>query len=393
MYVTRPRSFYKRNPEALGHQPEGPNSGYLVLQDEEAETYGCFGLRKKGIGNLPLPQNRNLTVLYAQSTGQAAVVYQDAVIFIPVLNQPLSSNRYYVIQRKGKRQGEASTCSTEDDKGTCLCCTYVKDVKSRPLNPSDEYQQFEIRKNRWGFKGKAIVSDGFPPEFLRRDGWSLSTKTPRHYQLGEALGINPTLRAQLPTFTFSSSLSSSDRSEPVVAGKWYCPFMFVKEEGVSVKDQMKRSVFYEMTLERRWDRVFFKQNSGNGNDVFVDVVVKTEVAGLGDGREAVWEEGRVGEEGVMWFRGLERGERKIGLSMAIVERMRWEEERSDWEGKNEKKQVRFERVEKFEGMSGMWRNFGFYLLVESFVLKRMDGSLVLAYDFRHSNHVKCCWES
>ncbi|XP_054822982.1 uncharacterized protein LOC129321288 [Prosopis cineraria] len=168
------------------------------------------------------------------------------------------------------------------------------------------------------------------------------------------------------------------------------PFIFVKEEGVSLKEQMKRSVFYEMTLERRWDRVFSEENSGNSNEVLVDVVVKTEVAGRGDGGEAVWEEEKVGEEGVMWFRSLERGERKLGPSMAIIERMRWEEERADWEGKNnERKQVRFGRVEKFEGM---WRNFGFYVLVESFVLKRMDGSIVLTCDFRHSNHVKCTWE-
>ncbi|KAK4263700.1 hypothetical protein QN277_029081 [Acacia crassicarpa] len=391
MYVTRPRSLYKKDPEALRNQPEGPNSGYLVLQDEEAETYGFFGLWKKGIGNLPFPQNRNLTVDYAISTGTSVVVYQDPVLFIPVLNQPLSSNRYYVVSRKGKHQGEAGTCSKEEDMGTCLCCNYVKDVKSRPLNPFDDYQQFEIKKKRWGFQGKPILSDGFPPQFLRNDGWSLSTKTPRDYQLGEALGINPTLRSKLPPFTFSSSSSRSP--EPVVIGKWYCPFMFVKEEGVSVKDQMKMSVFYEMTLERRWEKVHSKENNGKSNEVFVDVVVKTEVAKLGDGREAVWEEGKVGEEGVMWFRNLERGGRKVGLSMAIVERMRWEEERSDYrEGNKEKKEVRFEKVEKFEGMSGMWSDFGFYVLVESFVLKRMDGSSVLSYDFRHSNHVKCTWE-
>ncbi|XP_054822853.1 uncharacterized protein LOC129321195 [Prosopis cineraria] len=179
----------------------------------------------------------------------------------------------------------------------------------------------------------------------------------------------------------------------MVVGKWYSPFMFVNEEGVSVKEQMKRSVFYEMTLERRWDRVFSNENGGNSNQVLVDVVVKAEVAGLEDGREAVWEEGKV-EEGVMWFRSLDRGERKVGLSMAIVEGMRWEEERADWEGKNiAEKQTRIERVEKFEGINEtLWRNFGFYVLVESFVLKRMDGSIVLTCDFRHSNHGKCAWE-
>ncbi|XP_054824835.1 uncharacterized protein LOC129322562 [Prosopis cineraria] len=137
MYVTRPRSLYKRDPEALGHEPEGPNSGYLVLQDQDAETYGCFGLWKNGI-----------------------------VIFIPVLNQPLSSNRCYVIRRKGRRQGEVSTCSKEEDMGTCLCCTYIKDVKSKPLNlnPSDEYQQFQIMQKGWRFRAKSIVSDGFAPQ-------------------------------------------------------------------------------------------------------------------------------------------------------------------------------------------------------------------------------------
>ncbi|KAI9085693.1 hypothetical protein K1719_032299 [Acacia pycnantha] len=388
MYVTRPRSVYKRDPEALTNQPEGPNSGYLVLQDEEAETYGYFGLLNKRIGNLPFPQNRNLTVRHATSEDRRTG--EDRVMFIPVLNQPLSSNRYYVIRKNGRHQGEASTCSREDDMGTCLCCHYIKDVKSRPLNPFDEHQQFEIKKTRRGFQGEPIVSDGFPPLFLRRKGWSLSTKTRCHYQLGEALGINPTLRAKLPPF----ASSSSDRcSEPMVVGKWYCPFMFVKEEGVSVKDQMKMSVFYEMTLKKRWEKVYSKENNGKSNEVFVDVVVKTEVAKLGDGREAVWEEGKVGREGVMWFRNLERGERKVGLSMAIMERMRWEEERSDYrEGNNEKKEVIFEKVEKFEGMSGMWSDFGFFVLVESFVLKRMDGSIVLTYDFRHSNHVKCTWE-
>ncbi|XP_054776024.1 uncharacterized protein LOC129284538 [Prosopis cineraria] len=390
MYVTRPRSLYKRDPEALSRTPEGPNLGYLVLQDEEAESYRCFGLWKKGISNLPFPQNRNLTISYTVHTGSGVIILRDGVMFIPVLNQPLSSNLYYVIRREGKHQGEASTCSKEEDLGTCFCCNYIKDVKTKPLNSSDEYQQFEILKTFCGHRAKSIASDGFAPLFLRRRGWSLCSATPSHYRLSEALGVNPTLRAKLPPFTFSSS--SSDCSEPVVVGKWYCPFMFVKEEGVSVKEQMKKSVFYEMTLERRWGKVFSKENDGKSNEVFVNVVVETEVAGVGDGREAVWE--GFGEEGVMWFRVLERGERKVGLRMEIVERMRWEEERADdWEGKNnEKKKVRFERTEKFDGKIHEWENFGFYVLVGSFVLKRMDGSVVLTYDFRHTNHVQCKWK-
>ncbi|XP_028803443.1 uncharacterized protein LOC114758557 [Neltuma alba] len=390
MYVTRPRSLFKKDPEALSHPPEGPNLGYLVLQDEEAESYRCFGLWKKGISNLPFPQNRNLTISYTLYTGATFIVLRDGVMFIPVLNQPLSSNLYYVIRRKGKHQGAASTCSKEEDMGTCFCCNYIKDFKPRPLNPSDEYQQFEVLKTWCGFRAKSNASDGFAPLFLRRRGWCLCTSTPHHYRLSEAPGINPSLRAKLPPFTFSTS--SSDRSEPVVVGKWYCPFMFVKEEGVSVKEQMKRSVFYEMTLERRWDKVFSEKNDGSSNQVSVNVMVKTEAADLGGGREAVWEEGKFGEEFVMWFRSLEGGDRKVGLSMATMERMRWEEERADWEGKKEKKQMRFERVENFDGKSNEWENFEFYVMVESFVLRSMDGSLVLTYDFRHTNHVQCKWK-
>ncbi|XP_028803434.1 uncharacterized protein LOC114758552 [Neltuma alba] len=386
MYVTRPRSLYKRDPEALLHPaPEGPYSGYLVLQDdeeEEDETHTC-------LRNFPFPQNRKLSVLYPESSRNGATVYKDGVMFIPALNQPLSSNHYYVIHGKGTHQGEASTSSNDKDMGTCFCCNYIKDVKPRPLNPSDEYQRFEIVKKRWGFQANSVAPNGFPPLFLRRS-WTLSTKTPQHYHLSEALGIDHSLRHHLPPFTLPSS--QSDHSEAMVIGKWYCPFMFVKEEGMSLKKQMKKSVFYEMTFERRWDKVFSKENSEKSNEVLVDTVVKTQVAEMDGGREAVWEKGRIGDERVTWFKSLEGGERRVALSKAIVERMRWEGGRSDWVGRNNK-EMRVKRVEKIKGMKkGKWRNFGLYVLVESFMLKRMDESFVLTHDFRYSNHVKCTWE-
>lgn len=49
------------------------------------------------------------------------------------------------------------------------------------------------------------------------------------------------------------------------------------------------------------------------------------------------------------------------------------------------------RIEEFGGV-GEWRKFGCYVLVERFVLKRMDGSLVLTYDFKHTHHVRTKWE-
>lgn len=95
--------MYKKNPSALSDPPpSGPNSGYLVIFDEEAQTYSCFGLCKSNrIKDFPIPQNKNLTIEY--SVGEDT--HTEKAMFIPVLNQPLSSNRYYVIKRKGKNQG------------------------------------------------------------------------------------------------------------------------------------------------------------------------------------------------------------------------------------------------------------------------------------------------
>ncbi|RYR79793.1 hypothetical protein Ahy_A01g004598 isoform D [Arachis hypogaea] len=397
MYSTRPRSLLKKDVNALSEAPssEGPNSGFLVLQDEAAQSYGFFGLLKnRNISHFPFPQSKNLTVNTDSAVGDSGSTgdYHE-VMFVPVLNQPLSSNCYYVIWRKGKHQGEACTSSTEEDMGTtCLCCNSVKDVKQRPLDPFNQYQQFQIITKRSGFHAKSVAPDGIPPSFLRTKGWTVEASTPKNYNLEEALGLNQLLRGQLPPFDFPLS---NDSSGSVVIGNWYCPFMFVKE-GMELKDQMKRSVFYTLTLEQRWEKVLSMKNSNmgsEGNGVLVDVVVETEFAMVG-GKEADWGEGNC-VDGVVWFSvgrevsvGLnfvivermkweqERGEVSVGLNLVIVERMKWEQERGGWLGRN-KRQDRIIRDEKFEG-GIKWENFGCYVLVESFVLKRMDGSFEAA---------------
>lgn len=103
MYVTKRLSMYKRNPSALSlPPPEGPNSGILIIQDEEAEPTCCFGLFKSDeVEDLPFPQNKNLSVRYT-TNGDTST---NRVIFIPALNQPLSSNQYYVIERRGRHKG------------------------------------------------------------------------------------------------------------------------------------------------------------------------------------------------------------------------------------------------------------------------------------------------
>ncbi|XP_077236649.1 uncharacterized protein LOC143878231 [Tasmannia lanceolata] len=396
MYVTRPLSMFRNSPEATGMAPpEGPNSGYLVLFDEESEAEAtcCWGTCKDSrIRGLPFPQNKFLKVTHTSTTHHDGQTQRhtesDKVLFIPVMGQPLSSNRYYVIRAEGKHIGKASTSSTEENMGTCCFCNYVKDVKPLPLNHMSIYQQVEIIPRRSGyFVAKSTAQDGFPPSFLRKKGWSVYTSTPHGCQLGEANGIDVSLRTRLPNFNFPIS---NKHSSSTVVGKWYCPFMFIGEEG-SLKDQMKKSLYYEMSMEHLWEEIHTCENDGNqGNFVEVNVSVQREVTWF-YGKERVLEDARV-IDGMRWFRPLkhEGGGLGVGLSLAIIERMKWEEVRGGWvEGKE--MDVKVERMEEFRGEGG-WRRFGCYVLVERFVLRRMDGSVVLTYDFRHTHRIQCKWE-
>ncbi|KAF8364992.1 hypothetical protein HHK36_033008 [Tetracentron sinense] len=391
MYVTRPLSHYRQFPSSVSlPPPEGPNSGYLVIQDEESVGTQCFGLWKDPyLKDLPFPQNKRLTIEYTTDVPeQSPMTHRYKVFLIPVLDQPLSSNRYYVIKAQGRHQGEAYTSSKEEDKVTCCFCSFVKDEKPRALEHGDIYQQIEITRKEisccedGGFVAKSLAPDGFPPDFLRTKGWKIYASTQHIYQLGEAQGLDTQLRARLPQFNFPLSNTSSGS---VVVGKWYCPFMFIKEGG-KLKDQMKKSMFYEMTLEQKWEQIYvFENNQSKTSSVAVDVVVQRDMAMI-YGRESVEDDTNV-VDGVVWFR---IGGLSVGLSLAIVERMKWEQERGGWIGGNER-QVRIKRVEKFGGENG-WRKFGCYILVERFCLKRMDGSLLFTYDFRHTHQIQSKWE-
>ncbi|WRX15447.1 Protein of unknown function DUF1262 - like 2 [Theobroma cacao] len=346
MYVTRPLSMYKKFPSTLAlPPPEGPNSGILVILDEEAEPTCCFGLCKSHeLDGLPFPQNKKIELRYSSGSGQHEHVYHKPVAFIPVLDQPLSSNRYYVLKPRGRHKGG-------------------------------------------GFVAKSVAPDGVPPKFLRRKGWGVSISTPHGFRLGEALGLDTALRARLPEFNVPLSCKSS---EPVVVGKWYCPFIFIKDG--RPKDQMARSMYYEMTLEQRWEQIYACDNGYNEDNVAtVDVTVEREVVRV-DGMEVLQNIGREMLDGVMWFRSSNQvgGEVAVGLSMAIFERMKWEQERFGWTSGNET-QERIKRVEE-SGRDGGWNKFGCYVLVERFVLRRIDGSLALTYDFKHTHHIRSKWE-
>lgn len=292
---------------------------------------------------------------------------------------------------------EAFACSKEEDMTPCCFCSCVSDVKPRPLDPHDVYQQFEIVpykiscRGDGAFKAKCLVEDGYPPHFLRRKGWKIYTKTPKNYELREANGINDSFRSTLPEFRF---LTSNKTSNSVVVGKWYCPFMFIKEGKMA--EQMKTSIFYEMTLEQKWEQVFEQENEhdNKGGNVFVNASIHNEAAFIGENRrEAIWDERNV-VDGVVWFmchEGDNVKEESVGLRREIVERMRWEEEKVGWIGDNDNRIERVNREEKFEG-SGGWRRFACYVLVERFLLKRMDGTLVLSYDFSHTHQLKTIFE-
>ncbi|KAL8161401.1 hypothetical protein V2J09_012890 [Rumex salicifolius] len=385
MYVTRPLSLYQINPSAAAlPPPEGPNSGFLVLQDDASTPRQFFGLFKdSNIEHFPFPQNKLHVVTYGSGEHRS----HHHVYFIPAINQPLSSNIYYAIKTNGKHKGKACTSSSDEEMTVCCLGNCINDVDPMPLDPANTYQQFKMVSNdkgwnSWGFKTTSVAHEAHPPYFLRVKGWGLYTKTPKNFSLGEAKGMDHVLRARLPDFDFSVSCKASN---PMVVGKWYCLFMFIKDQ-LTPKEQVKKSMYYEMTLEQKWDRVFYCDNdSGSKNAVSVDVAVPNESVTVAEA-DAIQQDNDH-ENKVVWFSTMDERAR-AGLSSLIIERMKWEEERVGWVS-NHGKQVMLLRKEEF-GTS--WARYGCYILVERFVLRRMDGSVFLTYSFNHTHQIRSKWD-
>lgn len=291
---------------------------------------------------------------------------------------------------------EAYINSKEEDLDTFCFCNAVSDsdVPLHPLDINDTHQEFEIYPRRSkvtfrsGFSAKSVAPNGYPPRFLSRR-WKVSASTSSDSSLGEASGVNEALRASKPEFKFSLAKKSS---ESIDVGKWYCPFMFIKEGAhKTLKEEMRKSMFYEMTLEQKWERIFSCENeNGMGNTVNVDAVVQKEVVVIA-GWEAVIGESDI-SEGFLWFNSFNNVGQKssVGLSTAIVDRMKWEQERVGWNDGKEKL-VRVKKVEEFKG-TNVWKKFGCYALVETFVLKTLDGSVVLTYAFKHHDQLRSKWQ-
>ncbi|XP_004135417.1 uncharacterized protein LOC101216291 [Cucumis sativus] len=394
MYVTRPLSLYRDSPSVSMPPPEGPNSGILVIQDQEENAElrssrwcGLFK-KKESVKTAPFPQNKILQLTHSAEAGEFEYSESVYAVMIPVLNQPLSSNQYYIINARGNRKGLACTSSKADETSSSKCCYTVPDPPPQLFDPKNQYQQFQISDYVYcggasGFICNSVAQDGVSPLRLSRNGWrayihplnDFHEPTPAH-------GLNAQLRARLPDLNFSLPCKSSD---PVAVGKWYSPFIFIRDGNQAVGSQMTNSPYYEITLHQNWVEIFGCENNGVavGNvDVFVEREVVSGESGASSSKNVV--------DGIVWFEPL-----KVGLSLVVVERMKWEEDRGGfkWVQEGEEKKVRVvkERL-KLKEMGKKWTRFGCYVLVERFVVKRMDGSLVLTWEFRHTHQVTTKWE-
>uniref|UniRef100_A0A0D9X7S6 AAA+ ATPase domain-containing protein n=1 Tax=Leersia perrieri TaxID=77586 RepID=A0A0D9X7S6_9ORYZ len=123
--------------------------------------------------------------------------------------------------------------------------------------------------------------------------------------------------------------------------------------------------------------------SNRPDEVKVSMTVRWSTAAL-ELTGAVQEDGLQLVDGVMWFRLASStspvGE--VGLDM-----MRLEMERGVCVIGNGD----VERIERRHEGLGQWHNFGCYLFLEKFVLRRKDTTIALSYGFRHANKIKTKW--
>ncbi|KAJ4758613.1 DUF1262 family protein (DUF1262) [Rhynchospora pubera] len=200
MYTTKRLAEFKATQEAaLQLPPEGPNSGYAVINDDAHGVISscCWGLFRYPIEprvfDLPFHQNKILKVSHTDGDGGTT----QRVLFVPVMNLPLSANRYYVVIAEGQHKGLVNTCSREEDVTTWCCLRYIKDVKPKPFDHRDIYQQIEIIPHNGQFTAKSVASDGFPPFIFRQQYWTLYEDNSKNYQLDEACGLKNAVRSEI----------------------------------------------------------------------------------------------------------------------------------------------------------------------------------------------------
>ncbi|KAL6900811.1 hypothetical protein ACP4OV_005487 [Aristida adscensionis] len=370
MYTTRPLSLLRRQPEASSRPPpEGNNSGYLIVKsaadDSEDMQQMSPWASSTRVWELPFRQNRVLKVTDGED--------EEAALFVPVLDQPLASNRYYAVVANGHHKGLVGACSREDDVATDCLCRCIYDVEPRPFHPADVYQQIEVVQLRRGrFTARAVAADGIQRGFAtvrascrplsNGDYWKVYESTSRRFNLRDAVGLDAALR--LRQITDAAAVCPAATSTAAVVGRWYCPFFLLKEDGLVPRKQMDGGAFYEVALEQRWEL----HGAGVAKLGSVTALIGGRVEARRESR-APWD-----EDGYAWFRAAATGQR-IGLCVSLWERMRWEEHNVEWEDKEEEEEV--------GEVAARWS-----VLVERFVVKRLHGPVAVAFHFVHLKKVR-----
>ncbi|KAL6598542.1 hypothetical protein ACP70R_046241 [Stipagrostis hirtigluma subsp. patula] len=339
MYTTAPLSLFRSHPEAASRSPpEGQNSGYLVLKsaDDDAEDYEAFCCGDaKGVWELPFPQNRVLNVHDGDD--------DEAVVFMEII----------------------STCSREEDVTTDCFCRCIRNAEPRPFDPADVYQQMEIVQHRRGeFTARAVADDGIPSTLYRGKYWKVYSSKSKKFDLVEAPGLDAALRSrQLAGATPLGDTFPAAATTTV--GRWHCPFFLIKEGGVVPRQQMGRSAFYEVVLEQRWEPV-----PEQGHGVLKLASKKAFIGGSVEAKQDP-QSPRSGDAYV-WFRAATAAGQRFGVCTSVWERMLLEVYNGGW-------------VDEGDDTGKV---SGGEVLVERFVMKRMDGSVAMAFDFVHLNKVR-----
>ncbi|KAI3920204.1 hypothetical protein MKX01_017861 [Papaver californicum] len=408
MYVTRPLWLCKQKASTLSNTStqENPNSGCLVVSSNHEELEKIIEIfpgntrKANKHDKLPFLQNYFTDIVYSGGDYDdfgGPVKSNIVVWFIPVVDQPPFSNRYYAIVPTGKYKGQAWTCGRKEDMASSSWFGKPRsptNYKPSVFDPRNIYQQMKIENKNGGFVAKSVAPDGVPPTFLRKPCWNVFYNDYDNLNFhGEASGLNTALRVHLPNL-------NDERN--VVVGKWYCPSLFIREGTLNDRSLVPSS-FYEMTLEQYWEEIYTSeynndasQGHGNKNTVVVSQVVEKQSFML-FGEKAVKDEtnGGVGNDGgddkFVWFRHATEG-KSVGLSVEVIEKMKCIQELGGWSGGDNA--ARVTKVEKFNGGEGNhgWKRFVCLVLVERFALRRMDGTLVLTCDYKHLHQTQCKWE-
>ncbi|KAI4375246.1 hypothetical protein MLD38_013139 [Melastoma candidum] len=390
MYVTRPLSMSRRCLNGFVDKPDdGPFSGYLVITDQQAreENACCWGTcESDSVTKFPFPNDR---ILHFEPINEDPTITK--LWFIPVLDLPLSYNVYYIVCAEGKYRGLSCVCSREEDKVQGCFGRSIRDFKPVPFDYRDVYQKFKIlTSGRGRFYAQSAASDGFPPACLRVKSWPVRTSGSYH-ELQEARGLDDSLRSRLPDLNFPISNKCSD---PVIVGKWFCPFVFFKVDG-EIRKEMKRSMFYKMALKQRWEKIYACESmSYDTSDVTINVNIRKEDVSI-FGMKAEKDDMR-GLDGMVWFRVVQTEERtrrgiRWGMSTAVFEKMKWAQEKGGYIYDDNQAMEANVAVDVNRG-TGLGRGFCCYVLVESFVLTRLDGSTMMTYEFWHTQKTRTKWE-